>query len=199
MRVVERQRGRSTVLQRLAAFGGLVSICMTTTVHAVPDSDKVSFPPATREFHSDSQRFHFVLTTGEGGRALHADAELFSTDEDHRHHNFWRRLLPNERGPRTTLVSDQGDVVVVDEWINVASRHAITLIALDGRVVADFSLDQLIELLGVSRQAISGHAKEGVWMSRFPVIDNRTQKITFSAGGRTLTLQLSDGRLTAAG
>ncbi len=38
---------------------------------------------------------------------------------------LWHKVLPQEHGPRHVLVLDSGAVVLMDEWINVPSRHAV--------------------------------------------------------------------------
>lgn len=113
-----------------------------------------------------------------------------------RRRSLWNRPLPHEQGPRDALVSDSGAVVLLDEWINVVPRHAIMLIAPDGRTLALYSGEQLFAVLNVPREAISANARNGVWMSSEPIPGADGKTVEFRCARRGLTLRLADGKLT---
>ena len=151
-------------------------------------ADRMDLPPAERRFGSG-----FVLTvkTLDGwktplGRATLADA---------RGGVKWERELPHHHGPRRVLVTKSGQVLLVDEWINVLSRYALMLIAPSGVTVAQYSGEQIISLLGVPRAAIRLNARVGAWMTAEPSAVG--DSVFFEAGGRRLVLRLADGQLSA--
>ena len=150
--------------------------------------DRIDLPPLERRFGSG-----FVLTvkTLDGWKTPLARATLV----DARGGVKWERELPHHHGPRRVLVTQSGQVLLVDEWINVLSRYALTLIAPSGVTVAQYSGEHLISALGVPRAAIRLHARLGAWMTVEPRMDG--DSVVFEAGGRRLVLRLEDGQLSA--
>ena len=49
----------------------------------------------------------------------------------------WERELPQHHGPRQALVTKSGQVLLMDEWINVLSRYALVPMAPSGVTVAE--------------------------------------------------------------
>ena len=151
-------------------------------------ADRIDLPPLERRFGSS-----FVLTvkTLDGWKTPLARATL----ADARGGVKWEQELPHHHGSRRVLVTQSGQVLLVDEWINVLSRYALTLIAPSGVTVAQYSGEQLISALGVPRAAIRLHARLGAWMTVEPRMDG--DSVVFEAGGRRLVLRLADGQLSA--
>lgn len=151
-------------------------------------ADRMDLPPTERRFGTD-----FVLTvkTLDGWKTPLGRATLV----DARGEVKWERELPHHHGPRRVLVTQSGQVLLVDEWINVLSRYALTLIAPSGVTVAQYSGEHLISALGVPRAAIRLHARLGAWMTVEPRMDG--DSVFFEAGGRRLVLRLADGQLSA--
>ena len=151
-------------------------------------ADRKDLPPTERRFGTD-----FVLTvkTLDGWKTPLGRATLV----DARGEVKWERELPHHHGPRRVLVTQSGQVLLVDEWINVLSRYALTLIAPSGVTVAQYSGEHLISALGVPRAAIRLHARLGAWMTVEPRMDG--DSVFFEAGGRRLVLRLADGQLSA--
>ncbi|MCX6629476.1 MAG: hypothetical protein NTW28_17805 [Candidatus Solibacter sp.] len=108
----------------------------------------------------------------------------------------WQRELPHHHGPRRVLVADDGRVLLVDEWINVVSPFALTLIAADGGELAHYSAEQVLSLLAVPRKAITEHARFGPWITDGPTLSADGDWVLFKAGGRSLKLRLADGRIS---
>ncbi len=151
-------------------------------------TDRIDLPPLERRFGSG-----FVLTVKslDGwktplGRAMLVDA---------RGGVKWERELPQHHGPRQVLVTKSGQVLLMDEWINVLSRYALMLIAPSGVTMAEYSGEQIIRALGVPRAAIRLNARWGVWMTSEPSVVG--DAVFFEAGGRRLVLRLADGQLSA--
>ena len=151
-------------------------------------TDRMDLPPLERRFGSG-----FVLTvkTLDGWKTPLGRATLV----DARGEVKWERELPHHHGPRRVLVTKGGQVLLVDEWINVLSRYALTLIAPSGVTVAQYSGEQIISKLGVARAAIRLNARLGLWMTTEPRLVG--DAVFFEAGGRRLVLGLADGQLSA--
>ncbi len=96
------------------------------------------------------------------------------------------------------LVLNSGAVIMIDEWINVPSRHALMLIDPQGRVLAHYSLDALIAVLGVSRGVVGANGKLRTWLSAMPTSNAHGAVLNLRSAGRWLRLDLATGHLTAA-
>lgn len=148
--------------------------------------DRIDLPPAERSFSSPSRRYTLTLkgteaTLRTGGGKL-----------------VWQKILPHEQGPRDALVTNSGHTVLADEWINIASRHAITLIDRAGGAIAHFSADEIFRTLGVEKKLVVAKASHGVWITDGPAIGLDGKTVIFHSGGRTLTLHLADGHLAVS-
>ena len=157
-------------------------------------NDARSLPYAQRVFASPSAAFELVLSALSQGQS--AQAELFAVAADGRR-PLWRQALPHEQGPRTAVVADGGEVVLLDEWINVPSRHALLLLDPQGRRRAHYNFDELVGILQLPRKTVAQHAVQGAWLAGEPRWSTDGRQLLLPAGGRTLSLQLADGRLTA--
>jgi hypothetical protein len=156
--------------------------------------DRIDLPPPRREFSAPGGGFVLVVETRYGWASAYPVARLLQTGADPPR-QLWQRLLVQQFGPRTALVSPQGRVLLVDEWINVSSRQALQLIDADNRVLATHGHDAVVAALGGDADAVARHARSGTWLGAAPVLsaDGRTARIP--AGGRTLLVSLADGRL----
>ena len=94
------------------------------------------------------------------------------------------------------MVTDNGAVILFDEWINVPSRHALMLIDVRNNTLADYSIDQLIAVLGVSRPVVAAHAEQGVWLGGAPALGADGATVHFRSGGHGLELAITDGSLS---
>ena len=184
---------RSYVFGLCVVMAFFAAVGKTAAVEIV--SDRIVLPPERREVLSPSSRFVLVLATADKWKTPHGSAELYLVGTDERQ-LLWKRDLPHYHGPRRALVSDKGEVLLVDEWINVASRYALTIIDLENRIVASYNAEQVFKTLGVPLREITHHAKAGPWITDGPVFSPDGKFALIMAGGRTLEVSLSDGRLT---
>lgn len=159
--------------------------------------DKISRPAPVRQFKSPAGGYEFTISSADNWKTPHGVAALVQLDGKTQRPR-WNLALPHFMGPRTALVADSGTVVLVDEWINSPSRHALMVISPKGEMLADISFDELVAALGVERRDISTHARLGVWMSAAPVPSADGGSIRFAAGGRHLSIRLADGHLSAS-
>jgi hypothetical protein len=96
------------------------------------------------------------------------------------------------------MVANSGAVVLIDEWINIPSKHALMLVSPMGATLAHYPLDELITTLGVSRRTITEHNGLGIWLSRMPVFNTDESTLMLAAGGRGLSLDMASGSLTVS-
>jgi hypothetical protein len=159
-------------------------------------ADRISLPPDRREFRSPSGNYILTLSSADHWQTRSALAEL-QLRSGSELKPLWHKVLPQEHGPRHVLVLDSGAVVLMDEWINVPSRHALMLLAPDGSELAHYGLDDLVLRLGVSRRMVADHGRLGLWMSSAPALSEDGRAVVFHSAQRRLILRLADGQLTA--
>lgn len=156
---------------------------------AAPVSDERTVPALQRNFRSASGAFVLRVEAVDGWKTHRAHATLSSGGAIR-----WSRDLPHQFGPKTAVVTDRGAVLLVDEWINSIPAHGLTLIAPDGRTIADHGGETIFKVLGSPRAAISAQARVGTWRSAEPAI--RADQVAIAAAGRTLLISLKDGTLS---
>ena len=154
--------------------------------------DAIELPPVRREYVSAGGRFRLLIESPDGWRSPQADASLFMGTE-----LLWRTQLEHHHGPRFVLLSPQGQVLLVDEWIRVASRRALQLHALDGRRVVRYSLHELIERLGVTPAQVNQAARFGPWLAAEPQLSTDGSLAQLRLAGRSLWLAMGNGSLRA--
>lgn len=160
-------------------------------------ADRIVMPPDRREFSSPSGRHVLTLRSADHWQTRLAQAQL-QLRSGGVLEPLWQQTLPQERGPRHVLVTDGGAVLLIDEWINVPSRHALMLLAPDGKVLAHHGIDDLVRLLDLPRRTVAEHGKLGIWLSAAPALSGDGSAVVLPSGGRKLILRLADGRLSVA-
>lgn len=163
----------------------------------VPMADRIVLPPDRREFSSPSGKYVLTLTSADHWKSRLAQAQLQSVSAEEIK-SLWHKTLPQERGPRRALVLDTGAVVLMDEWINVASRYAVMLLSPNGDTLVVHGFDDLVRVLGVSRRTVADHGRMGLWMSSTPTLSEDGNAVIFQSAGRKLLLRLEDGLLSAS-
>ncbi len=174
-------------------------------------SDRIDLPPESREAASPSGRFVLSVSTPDAWKSKTATAELVEVDGDERR-VVWTRKLPHEYGPRFTLVTDEGTVILLDEWINVASSRAITVIHPSGihpsgihpsgihpsgNVIAQHAFAAIPEVLWIPGRELVAAARHGLWMTNPPTLGDDGKSVRAESGGRTLVIDAADGSLRA--
>lgn len=181
-----------------ALSAGLSALMLLGSPALAAATDAIVLPPAVREFSSPGGAFSLRVRAQDDWKTAAAVGELRALKSgDSR--LLWRRELPQHYGPRKALVSDRGETLLVDEWINVLSANALLLVDRDDRVIARYAADQVFAVLGVPARDFAALAREGPWLSDGPALSADGRHAIIHAGGRTLEIRLSDGRLTASG
>jgi hypothetical protein len=99
------------------------------------------FPPNARR-NTDAQPRVYVYEVGYPGPQWRVDAR-----------RLWTSALPVM--PEAALVSMAGHVVMLDEHYQAGGEHALVLFAPDGRLVKDFTLEQLLSRADLARVELS--------------------------------------------
>ncbi|MEL6815106.1 MAG: hypothetical protein AAFP03_09880 [Cyanobacteria bacterium J06598_3] len=109
---------------------------------------------------------------------------------------LWEKDLPHQYGPRFSLVSAQGQVLLLDEFINVASPHALTLLNVEGETLIQKSFEDIQAALGVTPAELTAQATSGWWISSPPAIAPGGETALVQTGGTTLEINLNTGELS---
>ena len=159
--------------------------------------DRIPLPPAVEEFASPAGNFVFVVSTPDNWKSRKAVGELFDLSAGQRR-PLWKRTLPHEFGPRYVLVGNDGDVLLLDEWINVKSRYAVMVLSPENRVIAQHDFDAVQTVLNVPGAQIVRTARHGLWITSPPTLDTSGEWARVETAGKVLTIRLSDGHLSLA-
>lgn len=163
-----------------------------------PASDRIPLPPLRREFSSPAGRHQLVVESADGWKTPQPVVTLSRLEAGHPPLPRWTQTLPHHYGPRAVLVTDSGQTLLVDEWINVRSRQTLMLIDVGGRIVLRAGSEQVLAALGASEKEIASHARLGPWLSEAPLLAADQQTARIAAGGRVLVVDLTSGTLTGA-
>ncbi|MGF1518364.1 MAG: hypothetical protein ACFCVB_11230 [Nodosilinea sp.] len=156
--------------------------------------DVLPMPPALRHRASPSGDYHLVLTLTEAEGRRYTIASLYvATDAVCQ--QIWSQPLPHSYGPRLALVNDAGTVVLLDDWINVASPRAIVVLDRAGAVMAQHSFDDIVATTGQSRAAVVDQAAQGFWLAGNPEIHRAGSHLSIPTAGGQLTLDLTNGKI----
>lgn len=157
--------------------------------------DAIPYPPVLRHLISEAGNYHLILTLEQDSSgARRTTASLFEATGD-RCQQVWSHPLPHSYGPRLALVNNAGTVVLLDEWINVASPYAIVVMGLDGEVKAQYSFDDIVEITDQSRGEVVDQAAQGFWLSGSPEMNPTGAQVSIPTAGGQLTLDLARGEL----
>lgn len=153
-------------------------------------ADRLALPPERQSTSNGAYRLEIVGETGwlppTPTATLYNDNAL-----------LWQKQLPHQYGPRFALVGAGGQVVLLDEYINVASSYAIALIDPTGKEIITYSFDDIQTFLqDISRAELTRQAASGWWISNQPQLDETAQNALVETGGTTLQINLTTGELS---
>ncbi len=158
-------------------------------------TDSIPLPPTREELFSPSKNYVFVLSTPDNWKSKKAVGELFQVTTNTRK-RLWTRLLPHEYRPRYVLVGSEGQVLLLDEWINVKSRYAVMLLSRENHLVAQHDFDAVRNLLDVPVAKVVRMAKYGWWIASPPTLDTSGEIVRVEAAGKVLIIHLCNGYLS---
>ena len=153
------------------------------------DADRLTHPPQQQTFSTPP--YSLSITTDDGWQTPTAVATFYAAGN-----RRWQTTLPHEYGPRFTLVSATGHVLFVDEYINVASPHALTILSPQGEHTAQYSFDDIQQTLNLRTSDLTQQATSGWWVSNPPRIGDNENQVLIETGGTTLAVNLVTGAMT---
>lgn len=178
----------------------VVCLYLIAAVDHVSATDRISEPPAREAFSSPGRCYELVISMlGEAEEWMSSGSrgELFRIEGGERN-SQWTMDLPHAYRPRFAFVDDAGVVVLLDQWINVAGPHAVTVLDQDGATVAAYDFYDIAEAIDVPGREIVPLAKHGSWMSTVPQFDSENNAVRVMVARRQLLVHFGDGSLTAS-
>ncbi|MEL6604680.1 MAG: hypothetical protein AAFP20_15820 [Cyanobacteria bacterium J06614_10] len=153
-------------------------------------ADQLTHPPLRQSV--TNQRYRFEITAVDGWETPAALGTLYESGTPR-----WEVELAHQYGPRFALVSPTGQVLLIDEFINVASSRAIALYTAQGDLIAQHSFDDIQQALGISRASLTQKATSGWWVSAPPTLNEAGDLGLVQTGGTTLSIDLLTGHLSS--
>jgi hypothetical protein len=175
-----------------AAVGGTSSAMMDPMTDPMTESvsDRITHPPLRQSFVAAP--YELVVAASDDWSTPTAQIQLNKDNA-----LLWQKTLPHQYGPRFSRVTPQGQVLLLDEYINVASPYAITLIDATGTEVAQHSFDDIKQVLAdVAPADITRQATRGLWISDEPQLDASGDRALVKTGGTTIAIDLTTGELS---
>lgn len=152
-------------------------------------ADRITRPPVRQTFTAGP--YQLVITATDSWQTPAATSKLYEGGTLR-----WQKALPHQYGPRFSLLSPQGQVLLVDEFINVASPHALSVIDAEGKTIAQLSFDEVKTALNLPAAELTRQATSGWWVSAPPVLNAAGDRAFISTGGTTLEVDLATGSLS---
>lgn len=150
--------------------------------------DRLAHPPIRQTFTTEP--YQLTILTEDNWRTPLTQAKLEQDDIV-----LWEETLPHQYGPKFVLIGSQGNVLLLDEFINVASPHAITLIGTNGKVIAQHSFEAIAKTLNLNAADLTKQATTGWWISAPPTLIDGN-RATVSTGGTLLEIDLTTGEIS---
>lgn len=176
----------------------LVYLCLIATAAHVNATDRISEPPDREAFLSPGACFEFVISMNgeaEEWTSSGSNGYLFRKEGGNAELR-WTKRLPHAYRPRFAFVNDDGFVILLDQWINVAGPHAVTVFDPQGKTIASYDFYDIADVVGVPGREIVPQAKHGAWMASEPQADVENNSVRVAVGGKGLDIQFDTGSLT---
>lgn len=139
--------GLGIISQLVFSKGKYLNISLNHAPFLVADA--MSLPPLRREFMSQGKNYVFVVASSDRWQSGQAQGKLFQVTKTGRN-LLWTRKLSHLYGPRYSLVTNRGQVLLVDEWIHQPSEHTIQLFDRHNSLVVEYSFHRLLQLMDIS-------------------------------------------------
>lgn len=153
-------------------------------------SDRLTHPPIKQTFQNGP--YQLEITAADNWQTPAAIARLTQAGT-----LLWEQALPQQYGPRYALISSTGQVILFDEYINVASDYAIALISSSGNLTTQYSFTDIHNTLPtLTRADLTRQATSGWWLSAAPTLSEPNNTARIQTGGTTLNLNLNTEELT---
>lgn len=154
-------------------------ICLTIALLAIANGqgqnghtkkmDVKVMPDEVRTFCSPSKKCVLTIRTLDHWRTPRPQATLTVEGSE-----VWESAIQNWHGPKTACVTNKGNVVLFDEWPNIKSELAVTLISDKGKSKKVWTFDQIRSIAKASSDDITAFAKIGNWLGGLPAVKGET-------------------------
>ena len=159
------------------------------------DGDRIRKPSLQTEFFSPQGNFRFIVSTTDNWETKQGYGRLIKII-DNVSEIVWEGELPQEYGPRYVLISQRGEVLMLDEWINVKSKYAIVVLNPQKNLVIQHDFDKVQQVLQVPISEIVQKATQGSWwISAPPSLDESLTFAYIPTAGKVLRVDLQTGEL----
>ena len=158
-------------------------------------NDFIKNPPLSEEFYSPNLEYVFLVSSTDNWKSHRSEGSLFHISEEGSD-LVWKRTLPHRFRPRFILVSDKGQVLLLNEWVSDIGPYAIMILNVENELIFQINIDEVIEILNVSRAEIGKKQKPYSWIKSsdsFKFVEE-VVKIETSVG-KVLVIQLKDGKI----
>ncbi|MCC2615693.1 hypothetical protein LJ739_05515 [Aestuariibacter halophilus] len=166
----------------------LLMLLFAAQVHAA--TDIIAVPDPVREYVSPSGQYRLVIRRNE----TRASISVFNYQDGV--NVSWSSEIAHRFGPRFAFVSDNGQVILVDEWLNRFTDHAVTVFDSSGKVIASYSTDDIAQTLSATRQHVHKTATIGAWIQSQPVFDQSAHAVLFKCADKPLLVDVATGLLS---
>ena len=159
--------------------------------------DSIILPPTWRTFVSPDGKYVFEVFTVDSWKSQTPNgrfAELGSGQEN----VVWTGGLPHEYGPRYVIVGNNAKVLLIDEWINVKSRYALTIFDPYSVSIRHYDFDYLQDILKVPVARIVEQANSGWWVTAPPQTGPRGVIVQIETAGKILEVNLETSEVYVA-
>jgi hypothetical protein len=163
------------------------------TAASVSPEDVMTLPAVRQAFLSPAGDYRFVISNTDNWQSEQTTGSLTQVQPGGASVMLWQRRLPQAYGPRFVVVGPQGQVLLLDEQINVASAYAVMLLSPTGELLAQYSFDALQRLSGVTRAEIVAQASIGWWLGGPPTLEG--DLVAVPTAGKTLRINLVTGQV----
>lgn len=180
----------------------LLAACVAYTAPASQEDpsqgaaqDRLTHPPETQSVNNGS--YELLISAVDQWQTPTATATFSEGDTP-----LWQHTLPHQYGPKFALVSPIGQTILFDEYINIASDHAIALIDATGETTITHSFDDIHTALqqsspDITRADLTSQATTGWWIAAAPTLNDAGTHALIETGGTTLQIDLTTGELSA--
>ncbi len=141
-------------------------------------------PDEVRTFCSPNKKCVLTIKTLDHWKTPRPQASL-SVDGS----QVWIFVIQNWHGPKTASVTNTGNVVLFDEWPNIKSDLAVTLISDKGKAKRVWTFDQVRSIANASANDITQNAKIGNWLGGMPAV--RSETVQFAMAKVRLILDIA--------
>jgi hypothetical protein len=164
----------------------------------MPANDSITLPPASRVVESKNGTFRFRIYTTDNWRTPFPRGSLSVGSTSSGQRVVWQGKLPHHYGPRFTLVTKVGDVILLDGWLNIKPVYAVTILNPNMGSLVSFSYEDVVRTLRVLPSVLAEKARFGSWwMTSKPSLNASENLALIAAGDKMLIVDIRQAKIYA--